>query len=184
MFAWLLTTLTVVIENAGSWVVGTFPSAPRDATPLATAIALLFTFAFNAFCVSVLMGLFISEVLSTLSNPKLVLKPATVELPVPPLAIAIIPVTFVALPVNVPANTPFASLFTTVFARFELVAVAKAFTAAATLSFVLPPMLNTIGEDALPPKSPANKIFPLDVVVASATEFVIEPDASANAFAT
>ena len=159
--------MTVVIENAGSWVVGTFPSAPRDATPLATAIALLFTFAFNAFCVSVLMGLFISEVLSTLSNPKLVLKPATVELPVPPLAIAIIPVTFVALPVNVPANTPFASLFTTVFARFVLVAVAKALTVAAMLSLVFPPTSITKGAVAVPPKSPASNIFPFDVVVAS-----------------
>ena len=85
----------------------------------------------------------------------------------------------------VPAEKfPLASLFTSVEAILELVAVANAFTENAILSFVLPPTLITKGIVALPAKSPANKIFPFVVVVASATEFVIEPDASASAFAT
>ena len=42
----------------------------------------------------------------------------------------------------------------------------------------------TSGTDAVPPKSPANRILPLLVVVASATEFVIVPVASAMALAT
>ena len=184
IFAWLFTTFTVVIEKAGNWVVGTFPSAPKDATPFATAIALLFTFAFSAFCVKVLIGLLISDVLSIFSNPKLVLKPATVELPVPPFAIATTPVTFVAFPVRVPMNAPLASLFTIEFAKLVLVAVANAFTAAAILSLVLPPTFNTKGDVPVPPKSPANKILPFVVVVASATELVIDPDASAKALAT
>ena len=71
-----------------------------------------------------------------------------------------------------------------VLAKLVLVAVAKAFTENATLSFVFPPTLITIGVEAVPPKSPANKILPFEVVVASATEFVIDPDASANALAT
>ena len=37
---------------------------------------------------------------------------------------------------------------------------------------------------AVPPKSPANNILPFVVVVASATEFVMEPEASASALAT
>ena len=184
MFAWLFTTFTVLIEKAGSCVLGTLPSAPKDATPLAIAITLLLIFAFNAFCVNVLIGLLISDVLSTLSKLKFVLKPATVELPVPPFVIATIPVTLVALPERLPINAPLTSLLTIALARFKLVAVANAFTAAATLSFDLPPTLMIKGEVALPPKSPANNILPFVVVVASATELVIDPEASANALAT
>ena len=69
----------------------------------------MFIFAFNAFCVDVLIGLLISEVLSILSNPKFVLKPATVELPVPPFTMDTTPVTLVAFPVSVPAKAPLAS---------------------------------------------------------------------------
>ena len=46
------------------------------------------------------------------------------------------------------------------------------------------PTDKTCGEVAVPPKSPANNILPFVVVVASATEFVIDPDASAKALAT
>ena len=52
------------------------------------------------------------------------------------------------------------------------------------MSLDKPATVITSGEVALPPKSPANKIFPLLVVVASCTEFVIDPEASDKAFAT
>ena len=165
-------------------MVGTFPSDPKEATPFAAAIALLFIFVFNAFCVRVLIGLLRSEVLSTLSNAKLLLNPATVEEPVPPFAMATTPLTLVALPFNVPEKAPLASLLTIAFAKFVLVAVEKASTADAILSLVLPPTEITVGAVAVPAKSPDNKILPFEVVVASATELVMEPDASANAFAT
>ena len=114
------------------------------------------------------------------------------EAPVPPLTTATIPETFEALPVTVPVKLPvtfpitspvcvpivFAlmfpaeklplpSRFTIVLAKFELVDVPNAFTANATLSFVFPPTIKTRGVVADPPKSPANNIFPFDVVVAS-----------------
>ena len=88
------------------------------------------------------------------------------------------------MPISVPAKVPFTSLFTIAFARFVLVAVENAFTAAAILSFDLPPTLKIKGAVALPPKSPANKILPFAIVVASATELVILPEASDKAFAT
>ena len=131
-----------------------------------------------------LIGLLRSDVLSKLSKAKLVLKAETVEPPVPPFTIATIPVTLVALPESEPMNAPLASLFTIEFAKLVLVAVANASTAAAILSFVLPPTFNITGAVAVPPKSPANKILPFEVVVASATELVILPEASANALAT
>ena len=85
----------------------------------------------------------------------------------------------------VPAEKfPLASLFTIAEAILVLVAVAKAFTENAILSFVLPPTLITNGVVAVPAKSPANKIFPFVVVVASKTELVILPEASAKALAT
>ena len=114
----------------------------------------------------------------------MLLNPATVEEPVPPFAMATTPVTLVALPVRVPANAPLASRLTIAFAKLVFVAVAKASTADAILSLVLPPTEITVGAVAVPAKSPANKILPFVVVVASATELVMEPDASANAFAT
>ena len=141
--------------------------------------------------------------------PKFILASIEVVPPVPPFATATTPVTFVALPITVPVKFPvifpttfpvcvptvFAlmvvaekfplpSLFTTVFAMFTLVAVPKALTVAAILSLVFPPTSITKGAVAVPPKSPANNIFPFEVVVASATEFVIEPEASASALAT
>ena len=48
---------------------GTFPSVPKLATPLAAAIAEVFTFKFKAVCVKLLTGLLISLVLSKLSKP-------------------------------------------------------------------------------------------------------------------
>ena len=163
----------------------------------------------KAVCCAVLTGLLASLVLLIFPIPKLVLASIAVVPPVPPLANATIPETFVAFPVTVPVKFPvtfpvilpvtfptkFAlivvaekfplpSLLTTAFAKFALVAVPKAFTVAAILSFVFPPIVITIGAVAVPPKSPANNIFPLEEVVASATEFVIDPEASANALAT
>ena len=131
-----------------------------------------------------LIGLFRSLVLSMLSNPKLVLNPATVVAPVPPFNIATVPVTLVALPERLPLNAPLASRFTILFAKLLLVALFASVIPATISSFVLSPILNTKGDDPVPPKSPANNIFPLLVVVASCTELVIDPDASANAFAT
>ena len=130
------------------------------------------------------MGLLISLVFSTLSNPKLVLKPATVDAPVPPFAIATIPVTLVAVPNKFPLNSPLAFRFTILLAKLLFVALFANVVAAAISSFVLPPTLSTKGTAPVPPKSPANNNLPLVVVVASATELVIEPDASANALAT
>ena len=118
-----------------------------------------------------------------LSNPKLVLNPATVVAPVPPLAMATMPVILVAFPVSVPAKAPLASRFTILFAKFELVALLAKLTPASISSLVFPPTVITVGLAAVPPKSPANKIFPLEVVVASATELVMLPEASDNALA-
>ena len=57
----------------------------------------LSTFNPNAVCVADEMGLFASEVLSTLFKPRLTFAPAAVAAPVPPLAIATTPVTFSAV---------------------------------------------------------------------------------------
>ena len=160
------------------------PSVPNPATPFAKPIVLLLIFVSNAVWVSVLTGLFASLVLSILSNPKLVLKPDTVEVPVPPFAMATTPVIFVAFPNKLPLNSPLASRFTILFARFELVALLAKVTPATISSLVFPLTLNTNGLLAVPPKSPASNIFPLLVVVASCTEFVMLPEASAKAFAT
>ena len=62
------------------------------------------------------MGLLMSATLSTLSNPKLALALVAFAAPVPPFAIATIPVTFVALPVNVPEKLPTTELAVTVVA--------------------------------------------------------------------
>ena len=53
-----------------------------------------------------LTGLLASLVLSTLDNPKFDLALEAEFAPVPPLAIATIPFTFVALPVTVPVRFP------------------------------------------------------------------------------
>ena len=79
---------------------------------------------------------------------------------------------------------PLPSRLTIVLAKLVLVAVENPFTENAILSLDFPPTLNTIGVVAVPPKSPASNIFPFEVVVASATELVILPDASASALAT
>ena len=55
------------------------------------------SFKFNAAWVAILIGLLISRVLSTFSNPKLVFAPTTVVAPVPPCNIGTTPVTFSAL---------------------------------------------------------------------------------------
>ena len=55
------------------------------------------SFKFNAAWVAILIGLLISRVLSTFSNPKLVLAPRTVVALVPPCNIGTTPVTFSAL---------------------------------------------------------------------------------------
>ena len=163
----------------------------------------------RAVCCAILTGLLTSDVLFIFPKPKFVLASIAVVPPVPPFATATIPDTFVALPVTVPVRfpvtspitlpvckpiefalivpalkLPLPSLLTTAFAKFAFVAVPKAFTVAAILSFVFPPTLITTGLLALPPRSLANIIFPLVVVVASATELVMEPEASAKALAT
>ena len=56
----------------------------------------VFSFKSSAACVSVLMGLLISEVLSTLSSNKLVFAAAMVLAPVPPFTIATTPVNLLA----------------------------------------------------------------------------------------
>jgi hypothetical protein len=58
----------------------------------------VFSFRSKAACVSILIGLFTSEVLSTLFNAKFVFAAAIVLAPVPPFAIA-------TTPVNLPALT-------------------------------------------------------------------------------
>ena len=60
----------------------------------------------NAACVKVEIGFAASEVLFTFSIPRLTFAFVKLEAPVPPLAIATIPFTLVALPVNVPTNVP------------------------------------------------------------------------------
>ena len=62
-----------------------------------TDLLAVFSFKSSAACVSVLMGLFTSEVLSTLLSAKLVLAAATLLAPVPPFAIATTPVNLLVL---------------------------------------------------------------------------------------
>ena len=169
------------------------------------------TFAFrsSALCCAVLTGLFKSEVLSILPIPKLVRALLALLPPVPPFATATTPETLVALPISDPVTFPTrfpvtlpvtlpmilevillaiklpeASRLTIVLAVFCAVAVLDKIAAEVISSLFKPPILITKGIDAVPPKSPANKILPLLVVVASATEFVIVPEASAIALAT
>ena len=168
-----------------------------------------FAFKSSAVCCAALTGLFTSEVLSILPIPKLVRALLALLPPVPPFTTATTPETLLALPISDPVTTPTrfpvtfpvilpmilevillaiklpeASLFTMVLAVFCAVAVLDKIAAAAISSLDKPPILTTSGIDAVPPKSPANKILPLLVVVASATEFVIVPEASAMALAT
>ena len=170
-----------------------------------------FRFAFKSseVCCAILTGLLASLVLSINPIPKFVLAFVLVDPPVPPFATATIPDTFVAFPVTVPVKLPvilpvtfpvtlpikldeivpalkfpLASLLTKALAKLVEVPFPNAITAAAILSFVFPPTLITIGTAPVPPKSPANNIFPLLVVVASATELVMVPEASAKALAT
>ena len=184
MFTWLFTTFMDAIENAGNCAVGTLPSDPKLATPFSSPMRLLLIFVFNAVCVKVLIGLLASLVLSIFSMLKLVLNSARFEVPVPPFAIETIPVTLVALPIIFALNAPLLSRLTILLAKLLLVALFANVIPVIISSAVFPPILNTNGVVAVPPKSPANKILPLLVVVASATEFVIEPEASDNAFAT
>ena len=168
-----------------------------------------FAFKSSAVCCAVLTGLFISEVLFIFPRPKLILALLASLAPVPPLATATTPETLVALPISEPVTMPVrlpvtfpvtfpikfevmllalklpdASLFTIVLAVFCAVAVLDNMAAAAISSLLMPPILITSGIEAVPPKSPASKILPLLIVVASATEFVMVPEASAIALAT
>ena len=68
----------------------------------------------NAACVNVEIGLAKSDVFSTFANPKLVLALVAFTAPVPPFAIATIPVIFVAVPLNVPANNVEVTLLTVI----------------------------------------------------------------------
>ena len=65
-----------------------------------------FAFRSRAACPATLTGLFKSEVLSILLRPKFVLAAVAELAPVPPLASATIPETFVELPVKVPVTLP------------------------------------------------------------------------------
>ena len=62
-----------------------------------TDLLAAFSFALSAAPVSVLIGLFTSEVLSTLLSAKLVFAAAAVLAPVPPFVIATVPVNLLAL---------------------------------------------------------------------------------------
>ena len=72
----------------------------------------VFSFVLSAVCVSVLIGLFTSEVLSTLLSAKLVLAAAAVLAPVPPFAIATVPVNLPPLKLIIFASVIDASAIT------------------------------------------------------------------------
>ena len=72
----------------------------------------VFSFVLSAAPVSVLIGLFTSEVLSTLFSAKLVLAAAAVLAPVPPFAIATTPVTLLPLRLMIFASVMDASAIT------------------------------------------------------------------------
>ena len=103
-------------------------------------------FKFNAVCVAVEIGLFKSVVLFTNSKAKFVLAANTVAAPVPPFAIATIPVTFKAVPLALPVKLavivlaekfPVASLATIalfVFASVAVVAELETFKAVAMVA--------------------------------------------------
>ena len=74
----------------------------------------VFSFALSAVCASVLMGLFTSEVLSTLLSAKLVFAAAAVLAPVPPFAMATVPVNLLALRLMIFASVIDASAITVV----------------------------------------------------------------------
>ena len=69
----------------------------------------LFSFKSSAACVSVLMGLLMSVVLSTLLRPKLVFAAAIVLAPVPPFATGTIPVNLLAFKLIIFASVTDAS---------------------------------------------------------------------------
>jgi hypothetical protein len=74
----------------------------------------VFSFALSAVCARELMGLFTSEVLSTLLSAKLVLAAAAVLAPVPPFAIATTPVNLLPLRLMIFASVMDASAITVV----------------------------------------------------------------------
>ena len=157
---------------------------------------------FNAVWVADEITLSKSAIFSTFDNPKFALAFVAFTAPVPPFTTATIPVTFVAVPLNVPtkefaktlvaaifvaltapenvfavitlpAKLPLPSLFTKVLITLSCVAAVVKFTEVWILETPKEPNLITLGASAVPPKSPANLIFPLAVVVASGKAFCI-----------
>lgn len=103
---------TAVLLSVVVIVPATAP-VPNVTTPLKVGAA-KFAFKFKAACVNVDTGLAISEVLFKFSNPKFVKAFNTFAAPVPPLVIGTIPLTFVAVPLNVPANNVDVTLLTVI----------------------------------------------------------------------
>ena len=79
--------------------------------------------------------------------------------------------------------SPFELLLTNVLAIFPSVAVLSKFTAATNVSLLIPPIVNTRGALAVPPKSPPNITLPFTLVVASG-KALDTVDASLNTFFT
>ena len=116
-------------------------------------VSALFNLRFNAAKFNAESGLSISDVLSTLSIFKVVFNPAIEVSPVPPLATLKVPVILFASNDNI----------------FSFVTLLLA------ILFVVILSSKMIGKSAVPPKSPANLIVPLVVVVAGNTAaFVID----------
>ena len=94
-----------------------------------------------------------------------------------------LPVTLpVTSPVTLPVNDavifpaiklPAASLFTNVLTVFDEVAAFMVELIAPTVEELTPPTLFTVGKSAVPPKSFANLMMPLEVAVAAVAAFVI-----------
>ena len=160
---------------------------------------------FNAVCVADEITLSKSVVFSTFDNPKFALAFVAFTAPVPPFTTATIPVTFVAVPLNVPDNDvaakfvviildaeisvalklpenvfavitlpaklPLPSLSTNVFITLFCVAAVVKSTELCISGTPKEPNLIILGASAVPPKSPANLIFPFAVVVASGNAF-------------
>ena len=75
--------------------------------------------------------------------------------------------------ITLPAKFPFASLITFAFGVLDALDAAVKFTEFCISLTCKVPNFKTLGADAVPPKSPANIIFPFTLVVASKTEFEI-----------
>ena len=130
---------------------------------MAVDLLLVFSFRSRAACVAVEMGLFRSLVLSTLPSPRLVLAPAAGVAPVPPFAMATVPVTFAALPLMLPVTFEPATvtiLASVTLASASLVVVTDwsdslmFVTAASASLIVLTALLATVGLGYVPVRSP------------------------------